>query len=217
MHILTILLGVLFVLNLALAAVVIFLERKDAGSTWAWLMVLLFIPLLGFILYLIFGQNLSRKRLFDWEGMKKIGIEGLLQEQIHSIKEHRFSFKTDTASTHQDLIYMHLVNNDALLTQDNEVTLFSHGEDKFNSLLKDMDSAKDHIHLQYYIFKKDDLGKRVLDKLIEKAKQGVKVRVLYDEMGSRRTRRSFFKEAFISRRRGRGVLPCQKSLLSTLD
>ncbi|MFI8577941.1 cardiolipin synthase [Rossellomorea aquimaris] len=194
MSILSSLLGVLFVLNLVLAGAIIFLERKDAGATWAWLMVLFFIPLLGFILYLIFGQNLTRKRLFDWEDMKKIGIEDLIQKQINSLKEHRFPFKNETASRYQDLIYMHLINNEALLTQDNEVQLFTHGEDKFESLLKDMDAAQDHIHIQYYIFKKDHLGKRILEKLTEKAKQGVKIRVLYDEMGSRRTRRRFFKE-----------------------
>ena len=194
MSILSTLLGILFFLNLILAAVIIFLERKDAGATWAWLMVLFFIPLLGFILYLVFGQNLSRKRLFDWDDMKKIGIEGLIQNQIHTLKEHRFPFKNDISSQYQDLIYMHLINNDALLTQDNEISLFTHGEDKFQALLEDMDAAQDHIHIQYYIFKKDQLGKRILEKLTEKARQGVKVRVLYDEMGSRRTRRRFFKD-----------------------
>ena len=70
MNILSILLSVLFVLNFFFAAIVIFMERRDAGSTWAWLLVLFFIPFLGFILYLIFGQNLSRKRLFDWEDLE---------------------------------------------------------------------------------------------------------------------------------------------------
>ena len=194
MSILSTLLGILFFLNLILASIIIFLERKDAGATWAWLMVLFFIPLLGFILYLVFGQNLSRKRLFDWEDMKKIGIEGLIQNQIDSLKEHRFPFKNEISSLYQDLIYMHLINNEALLTQDNEVTLFTHGEDKFNALIEDIEAAQDHIHIQYYIFKKDQLGKRILEKLTKKAKEGVKVRVLYDEMGSRRTRRVFFKD-----------------------
>ncbi|BCB02059.1 cardiolipin synthase [Bacillus sp. KH172YL63] len=194
MDILSTLPGVLFILNLVLASVIIFLERRDAGATWAWLMVLFFIPLLGFILYLIFGQNLSRKRLFDWDDMKKIGIENLIQGQIRSLKEHQFPFRNNISERYQDLIYMHLMNNDALLTQDNDLKLFTHGEDKFSSLLADFDAATDHIHIQYYIFKKDQLGRRILDKLIEQARQGVKVRVLYDEMGSRRTRMNFFKE-----------------------
>ncbi len=194
MDILAILLGVLFVLNVAFAAVVIFLERKDAGATWAWLMVLLFIPLLGFIMYLIFGQNLSRKHLFEWEDINKIGIEGLIAEQIKHLKNHEFPFREEATYKHQDLIYMHLINNGAVLTQENSVDIFTDGKEKFDSLLADIDKAENHIHLQYYILKKDKLGKGIVDKLTEKAKQGVRVRILYDEMGSRGTRKKFFRE-----------------------
>lgn len=194
MSIISILLGILFFLNLVLAAVVIFLERKDAGATWAWLMVLLFIPLLGFIMYLVFGQNLSRRRLFDWENIKKVGIEDLLQEQLNEIKEGIYPFRHEEIARHKDIIYMHLVNDDAVLTQDNNIEVFSDGGEKFESLLSDIEQAENHIHVQYYIFRKDNLGKRIVEKLIEKAREGVKVRVLYDEMGSRRTRKKFFRD-----------------------
>ncbi len=194
MHIISILLGILFVLNLVFAALVIFLERKDAGATWAWLMVLLFIPLLGFIMYLVFGQNLSRRRLFDWENIKKVGIEDLIEEQVSEIKDGVYPFRHEEIAKHKDLIYMHLVNDDAVLTQDNSIKVFTDGEKKFDSLLKDIESAEDHIHFQYYIIQKDNLGKRVVEKLAMKAREGVKVRLLYDEMGSRKTRKRFFKE-----------------------
>ncbi|WP_270179189.1 cardiolipin synthase [Alkalihalobacillus sp. CinArs1] len=194
MNIISILLGILFVLNLVLAAVVIFLERKDAGATWAWLMVLLFIPLLGFIMYLIFGQNLSRRRLFDWENIKKVGIEDLIQEQVSEIKEGIYPFRHEEIARHKDIIYMHLVNDDAVLTQDNDIKVFTDGEEKFEAVLRDIENAKDHIHFQYYIFRKDNLGRKIAQKLTEKAREGVKVRVLYDEMGSRRTRKRFFRE-----------------------
>ncbi len=194
MHIISILLGILFVLNLGFASLVIFLERKDAGATWAWLMVLLFIPLLGFMMYLVFGQNLSRRRLFDWENIKKVGIEDLIEEQVSEIKGGIYPFRHEEIAKHKDLIYMHLVNDDAVLTQDNSIKVFTDGEKKFDALLKDIESAKDHIHFQYYIFQKDNLGKRIVEKLASKAREGVKVRLLYDEMGSRKTRKKFFKE-----------------------
>lgn len=194
MDIISILLGILFVLNLMLAAVVIFLERKDAGATWAWLMVLLFIPLLGFIMYLIFGQNLSRRRLFDWENIKKVGIEDLIQQQVSEIKEGIYPFRNEEIARHKDIIYMHLVNDDAVLTQDNDITIYTDGKEKFEAVLQDIENAKDHIHFQYYIFQKDNLGRKIVQKLSEKAREGVKVRVLYDEMGSRKTRKRFFRE-----------------------
>ncbi|MEI2325422.1 PLDc N-terminal domain-containing protein, partial [Pseudomonas aeruginosa] len=65
--IVTVLLVILFLLNFILAGTVIFLERRDVGATWAWLLVLLFLPIAGFILYLVFGQNLSRRKIFDWK------------------------------------------------------------------------------------------------------------------------------------------------------
>jgi cardiolipin synthase A/B len=194
MDILTVFLTVLVVLNIAFACVVVFLERRDAGATWAWLMVLLFIPVLGFILYLVFGQNLTRKRLFQWDDITKIGIEELIAKQISDIKENSFPFRDSTVRSNKELIYMHLMNNEAVLTQNNDITVYTHGEDKFEALLKDIKSAKDHIHFQYYILRKDALGKRILGALTEKAREGLKVRVLYDEMGSRTLNKRFFRE-----------------------
>ena len=72
----------ILLLNMILAIIVIFLEHKDAGPTWAWLMVLLFIPILGFVLYFLFGRNLIKGHMFQWEDRKKIGIEEILTKQL---------------------------------------------------------------------------------------------------------------------------------------
>lgn len=190
----SILVGLIFIINMIFAVIVIFLERKDAGSTWAWLLVLFFIPGLGFLLYLFLGQNLNRKGLFQWEDQKKIGLAQMISKQIFEITTNKFSYKNDIESKYHDLIYMHLINNDAILTQDNKVEIFTDGKKKFDSLLSDIENAKDHIHLQYYIFKKDEIGKKLIHALTEQAKKGVKVRILYDDLGSRRLTKNFFKE-----------------------
>ncbi|WP_075982676.1 cardiolipin synthase [Bacillus massilinigeriensis] len=193
MNIFTILVGIIFLVNVLLAAIVIFLERRDAGSTWAWLLVLFFIPGLGFFLYLLLGQNLTRSRLFQWEDKKKVGIEQLISSQIQQLEGNEFEFRSDTAKSSRDMIHMLLMNNDAVLTQDNRVKIFTDGQEKFTSLLKDIKSAKNHIHLQYYIFKNDGIGKEVIEALTRKAKEGVTVRILYDELGSRRIPKKAFK------------------------
>ncbi|MEN8701412.1 cardiolipin synthase [Bacillus infantis] len=194
MDVYSIFISLIFVLNVIFAVIVIFLERRDAGGTWAWLMVLFFIPILGFIMYFLFGQNLARRKMFQWEDREKVGIDEMIRQQIHSIKNKLFSFRNETIRESYDLIYMHLINNEAVLTQDNEVEIFTDGRKKFDSLIGDIKSAKDHIHLQYYIFKKDNLGKGLVSLLTEKAKEGVKVRVLYDELGSRGVTKRFFRE-----------------------
>lgn len=181
-------------LNIFLAIVLIFLERRDASSTWAWLMVLFFIPILGFLIYLLLGRQLRKKHLFRWEGRDKIGIDKLIDYQLDAIEQGTFEFRLDDALDYKDLINMHLRNNHAVLTQDNAVQIFNDGEAKFNALIEDMEQAKDHIHVQYYIFRLDSLGQRIHDVLIRKAKQGVKVRLLFDDMGSRGVRKKHFKE-----------------------
>lgn len=194
MNIFSILLVVLFGLNMVFAAIIIFIERKDATATWAWLMILFFIPFLGFLVYLFLGQNLTRSRLFDWEGIKKVGIEDLISKQMNQIRDPKFKFDNDIVEEHRDMIFMHLLKNDAVLMEDNNIDLFFDGKDKFKQLLSDIAEAKNHIHIQYYIFRKDGVGKQIIDALVEKAKQGVKVRVLYDELGSRKLRRKDFSE-----------------------
>jgi cardiolipin synthase len=184
----------IIVLNIFLAVVLIFLERRDASSTWAWLMVLFFIPVFGFIVYLLLGRQLRKKHLFRWEGRDKIGIDKLIDYQIDAIDKGTFEFKLDDALQYKDLINMHLRNNHAVLTQDNNVQIYNDGAIKFAALLNDLENAKDHIHIQYYIFRLDGLGSRIHEVLVRKSKQGLKVRLLFDDMGSRGVRKSHFRE-----------------------
>jgi len=182
------------ILNIFLAIALIFLERRDATSTWAWLMVLFFIPLFGFVIYLLLGRQLGKKHLFRWVDKDKIGINQLIDYQIEAIEDNTLEFQLQDTLNYKDMIYLHLRNNNAVLTQDNDVQVFNDGKAKFEALIKDLESAKDHIHFQYYIIRLDNLGTRILEVLTRKAKQGVRVRILYDDMGSRSLRKRHFKE-----------------------
>lgn len=177
-----------------MALFVIFKERRDVGSSWAWLLVLFFIPILGFILYLLLGQNLSRKRLFQWDDIKKTGFEEVLETQITTLRANKFKFFNQVTSNSRDLIYMHLIKNQAILTEDNSVQIITDGKEKFDQLFKDIKNAKEYIHIQYYIIKNDNLGKKLIEELTKKAKEGIKVRVLYDELGSRGLPKRLFKD-----------------------
>lgn len=178
-------LPILFILNLVFAITVIFLERKDASSAWAWILVLFFLPFLGFVMYLLLGRQLRKKHLFRWDGQKDIGIDNLISYQIQAIEEDKLELHQEYVEDYKSLIHMNLKTSNSVLTQDNHVQIFNDGTEKFESLIEDIMAAKDHIHIQYYIFKLDNLGQRILDVLKKKANQGVKVRILYDEMGSR--------------------------------
>lgn len=186
--------SVILILNTIFAVTIIFLERRDATSTWAWMLVLFFLPLIGFILYLLLGRQLRKKHLFRWEGKNDIGIDKLISYQLEALEKDTFQFHYEYVEEYKDLINMNIKTSHAVLTQDNEIQIFDDGTKKFEQLLEDIHAAKDHIHIQYYIFKLDNLGKRLLTALKKKAEQGVKVRILFDEMGSRGVRKKKFHE-----------------------
>ena len=189
-----VLIGFVLLLNIALSGVVIFLERRDVGASWAWLLVLNFVPIFGFILYLLTGQNLTRYHLFQWKERRKLDSKEKIQSQLRLLESDETSLSTPIAYRFKDIIYMHLSQNEALLTEDNSVRMITDGHTKYDLLLQDIEQACDHVHVQYYTFRNDDLGKRVLHSLIAKALQGVKVRVLYDALGSRSLPTRFFRK-----------------------
>ncbi|MBO1913297.1 PLDc N-terminal domain-containing protein, partial [Microvirga sp. 3-52] len=100
----------ILVLNIFLAIALIFLERRDATSTWAWLMVLFFIPFFGFFIYLMLGRRFRDKHLFRWEGRSKIGIDQLIKYQIEAIEDNTLDFRHKETEKHKDMINLHLRN-----------------------------------------------------------------------------------------------------------
>ncbi|KGX87061.1 cardiolipin synthase [Pontibacillus litoralis] len=176
------------IINILMGIAIIFLERKQASTTWAWLMVLFFIPIFGFILYLLFGQNLSRRKIFQLSSEAENFFKALKKKQTEMLQLHK-----ETEFEYQDLMYMNLVNNESILTLDNEVELFIDGHEKMDDLIQSIEEANYFIHIQYYIVQNDATGKRLIEALTRKAHEGVEVRFLYDEMGSRGLRRSTLK------------------------
>lgn len=100
-------------INILFALTVIFLERRKPSSTWAWLLVLFFLPFAGFILYLLLGRQLRKKHLFRWEGQKNIGIDKLISYQIEAIEKDQLEFRSDHIKEYNHLIYMNLKTNNA--------------------------------------------------------------------------------------------------------
>ena len=158
----------------------IFIERKDPTTTWAWLLILLLIPGVGFIVYLLLGQNLSRQKIFrEKKIIDKTRAAGLEEmQEIHGIK-------MELQDEYSDLILMNYNQCGSIYTTGNEVKTYISGEKKFHDLIKDIRSAKSFIHIEYYIFRFDDLGKAIIDELKSKVDEDVEVRLLVDGMGSK--------------------------------
>jgi cardiolipin synthase len=187
------LMEIITIINVLLAITVIFLERRNAGVTWAWLMVLQFIPVVGFILYMFFGQNLGRRKLYKISAREQQLVQSVTESQLEEIRTNSYPFIDPAAAEYRDMMIMNLRGGLALHTQDNEVDIYINGEDKFQALLRDIKGARKHIHLMYYIVHNDGIGRRLLEALTEKAKEGVEVRFLYDDIGSTKLPSGFFQ------------------------
>lgn len=191
-HIVILIGFIIVIANIFFSFSLIFIERKDPSTTWAWLMIMIVLPGLGFIIYLLLGQNFSRARLFKEK------------KEFDTIKRRELS-KDFTSKEHEhiggeqylDLIRMNYTHSGARCTYNNEVDVYYNGVDKFTQLIKDLKNAKKFIHIQYYIIRPDRLGKKIMSILEEKAAEGVEVRFLVDSMGSykvtRRSLRNFTK------------------------
>jgi cardiolipin synthase A/B len=186
------LLGIISVLNVLLAITVIFLERRNVGVTWAWLMILLFLPVVGFIIYMFFGQNLSRRKLYKLGAREQMVIRTVVNSQLEDLQDNVFPFSDPASGEYQDMMIMNLQSGRALYTQENEVSIFTDGTAKFDTLLEDIRHARKHIHLIYYIVHHDRIGKRLVEALAAKAREGVEVRFLYDDIGSSKLSSDFF-------------------------
>ncbi|NBI31123.1 cardiolipin synthase [Chengkuizengella marina] len=190
----TIVVSLITIINILLAGLVIFIERRNIASTWAWLMIFLFIPILGFLCYLFFGRQVKKKNFYHLSSEEESYLKSAVDEQVQKLKYSNEFNKNDLMNKQNKLLLMNLKSATALISTDNEIEIFNDGQDKFDALFSDIKAAKAEINIQYYIIQPDSLGLKLRDELLKKAKQGLKVRVLYDEIGSRKIKSSFFKE-----------------------
>ncbi|MEK4514873.1 cardiolipin synthase [Paenibacillus sp. FSL H8-0122] len=184
---------VVTLINIILALGFLFIERREAGYTWAWLMVLFFIPILGFVLYIFFGRNLKKRNFYKLFIEEQEYVQAEADKQLAAFAEGADD-RSQLLQNYAQLINMNIRSSHGLLSNDNEIVIYSDGHQKFAALFEDIRSARAEINIQYYIIQPDQLGMKLREELILKAREGVKVRLLYDEVGSKRISRHFFRE-----------------------
>ncbi len=183
----------LLFMNTLLSIVVVFFQRKDPQSVWLWLLVLNFLPIVGFLFYLLIGGDMHKRKMFK---MKEIEdrLNDIIRLQEDSLINKELEKQAPEITEYSDLVLYNLEAGSSVLSDDNDVTIFTDGNEKFDALIEDMEQAKEFIHIQYYIIKNDVLFNRIKDVLIEKVKQGVEVRVLFDALGCRSVSSKYWKE-----------------------
>ncbi|MDR1210589.1 MAG: cardiolipin synthase [Clostridiales bacterium] len=192
-EIIVIILDTLFLFNILFGAIIVFFERREPAVTWAWLMVIAFIPYIGFLLYLFIGQDGRKHRIFarksrsDRENAEKIAAAG-----IPSLSGETFGGSEDLGPW-AGIGKLCELSGGGALTDGNGARFFNSGEETFDAITADIASAKTYVHMLYYIFRGDSLGSRLIDALAAKAREGVEVKLLVDAMGCARTPKRFFR------------------------
>lgn len=177
--------ALIYVLLVVVSIVAVLMDNKQPAKTMAWILVLMFLPLIGFVFYFFFGQNTRRNRMISQRSLDQLSKRSMLE-----FVEQKGLHIPDRYST-----LMHLFANQSLSLpfKDNEVEIYTSGYEFFPALLAAIAGAKHHIHLDTYIFEDDALGRLVADALIAKAEQGVEVRLIYDDVGCWKVRSRFLK------------------------
>ena len=186
--------ALLYVVNILLIFTVIFIERKTPSATLAWIMILTFIPILGFLFYLVFNQNLSRSKISRLTEREELAVSSALRKQMDAMDRGEFFFNSKSAVRWRHLIRLNQGYGRSYYTQDNDVDLYTDGKELLESIIKDIRAAKETVNVEYYILKTDKIGRRFINVLTEKAAEGVTVRLLIDALGSRYVNRRFLRE-----------------------
>ena len=178
--------SLVFLLVVVATMLVVILENRNPYKTLAWILVLFFLPVVGLVAYFFFGRDTRKERLISKRGFERLTKYPMMEFQQQE--------------SHKSMMEKHLLMrfcyqvNGALPFGGNSVRMHTDGYAMIQALLRAIANAKHHIHMQFYIFEDDALGRMVRDALIEKAQEGVEVRVLYDDVGCWKVPHLFYDE-----------------------
>lgn len=201
-----ILIAIYWLIVLSIVLVIIAENRKPLKAL-PWILVIVLVPVLGIVLYIFFGEDLRHTYIMHKKVYSRIANAPSIFQDRLLLEQPKEGYSTPLRKL------VKATGNSALLSF-SDLCIFTNGPDKFKVLLEDLAKAKHHIHIQYYAFANDEIGNKIANVLIERALQGVRVRIIYDDVGSWSTKRHFWKRL---RKAGIEVHPFMKVVFPFLS
>ena len=164
---------------------VIVMDNRNPVKTLAWILVLIFLPVVGLVFYFFFGRSQRHERIIG----KK--VYGHLMKK--PIAEYMAQPSARLPEDDKRIIDLFHNVNQSLPFEGNSIETFTSGDSFIQALLRELQQARQHIHIESYIFEDDAIGRMVRDVLIEKSRSGVEVRVIYDDVGCWHVPNRFFE------------------------
>jgi len=164
----------------------------DTGSNTkalAYVLAIIFLPFAGMIFYFVFGINYRKRKLYSRKLLADDVQSRRLETSIQRKSLNLIEEGNEVVQTHRGIARLLLKENTSPLTGGNKVELLVNGELKFPRVLEALRAARHHIHMEYYIYEDDSIGNEIEQILEQKAREGVEVRLIYDDFGSRSIRK----------------------------
>jgi cardiolipin synthase len=177
-HFFTVLIIILYGYTLLSTISVLLLENRNPAKSLSWMMVLLFIPVIGMFFYLLLGQEYRKKKIISEKSIRSVIDRPVASFDINMLDRGLI------ADNHLNLIKLLYKNSEAAGYAFNKIDVLSDGESTFKAIFDAIANAKDHVHIEFFIFDDDKISNQLRELLIRKAKEGVRVRMIYDYWGS---------------------------------
>lgn len=189
-----IIVDVTYVAILVVTAIRIIWDTTATHKTLAYLLLVFFVPIFGVLFYFSFGVNYRKRKVYSKKLIKDDQLRRRVIRQIITRSEANLRAYRERIGNATGLARLLLNSSISPLTIGNRVRVLVNGEEKFPEVLESLRSARHHIHLEYYIYEEGEIGNEIAEVLMAKAREGVKVRVIYDAFGSRGLRRRFIRD-----------------------
>ncbi|WP_317130919.1 cardiolipin synthase [Pedobacter frigoris] len=180
---------IVYLIALGLVCLRIIYDTRSTTKTLAYLLFAVFVPFFGMIFYFFFGINYRHRKMYSKKLYEDDELATKFRDDLMLYSRQTIQENNDKILSNKELAFMLLKDSMSPLTTNNEVKLLINGEHKFPEVLRAIKAAKHHIHIEYYIFEDDLIGQQLAEALIEKSKEGIKVRFIYDDFGSRDIRK----------------------------
>jgi cardiolipin synthase len=186
--------AVLYLITVLSICLMIVFENRNPVKTLAWLLVILLVPIAGVVIYVLFGRYYRKQKIYSRKGLadsKRLAAH--VNRQV-GLLPRVLADESEAVRSKRHLIHLMLNNNRSLLTLDNKIDLLVNGKQTFPAMLDAIASATNYIHLEFYRIEPDTIGTEFRELLERKAMEGVKVRVIYDDVGSWNIHKPYLRE-----------------------
>ncbi|HEU0109637.1 MAG TPA: cardiolipin synthase [Flavisolibacter sp.] len=184
---------IVYVMVVILVCLRIIYDTRSNIKTLAYLLLVIFLPFIGIAFYFSFGINYRKHKMYSKKLYRNSVLADKLTQAIFESSKEAFENSSPAVQSNKELAVLLLADSHSALTPGNAVKLLVNGEQKFPEVMQALENAREHIHIEYYIFDDDETGRDIEALLIKKAKEGVQVRFIYDDFGSRSIRRHMVK------------------------